>query len=391
MDRVRALSVLCGTLLCCSAGAAGTKESTGESYICLDADTGYVVREQNAEAVRPPASMAKMMLVLLVCEGLLDGEWTLDTAVTFSRNALATGGSRINVRPDDVKRLGELMPAIVVASANNAAAAVAERLWGSEDACLARMNERAAELGRAHTVFHSVHGLSRNDDLDETTARDIAILAGHCIQHPLILEWAGQRTVQVGPGRPAKRNTNKLLDRVAGCDGLKTGYTAAAGYCLSASAKRGDLRLIAVVMGCASSGKRFERAEELLEEGFQRLRRLRVVARGQPLDPPIHVINSETTRTRLRSLEDLWVTVESKDTGLLKVVAVHPTHILAPCPAGRPLGEVYVRLGETILARGPLVVGERLDAASWRWKLEHSVFGDAADAPLAGNGATPAP
>lgn len=245
-------------------------DSLPVSALCIEAGTGRVLAEENADLRRPPASMVKMMQMLLVSEGLRSGRWTSDTPITATGHARRMGGTQVFLREGEVRTLGELMQAVAVASANDAAMAVAEGLWGSEEVYLAEVNERARNLGMNDSEFHSVHGLppDRGEEPDRTTARDMALLARRCVRDPQILAWTRQTKVRFRPGEPYYPSTNKLLEGMDDCDGLKTGYIRAAGFCITATAEREGLRLIAVVMGHRNSKGRFRLAEKLLEEGF---------------------------------------------------------------------------------------------------------------------------
>lgn len=261
--------LLSAAVVCCQSSGA-LAEPGAVSALCIEAESGRVLSERNADAVRPPASMIKMMQMLLVSEGIRNDRWTLGTPITVTRHARRMGGTQVFIHEGDVFALGTLMEAVVVASANDAAMAVAEGLWGSESAYLLRVNERARELGMNRTEFHSVHGLppDRGEQPDRSTARDMALLARKCVQNPQILAWTRMKRVRVRPGETPYLNTNKLLTRMPDCDGLKTGYIRAAGFCITATAERDGVRLIAVVMGHRSGHGRFELAEKLLEDGF---------------------------------------------------------------------------------------------------------------------------
>lgn len=272
-----ALSVMRFNLLLCAIGLAvvpvafaAEAITGGISALCVEADTGKVLFEMNADVVRPPASMVKMMQFLLVSEGIQRGDWTLNTPIKASRRARGMGGTQVFLEDGEVWELGRLMQAVAVASANDAAMAVAEGLWGSAEAYLRRSNERARELGMGKSEFHSVHGLppGKGQEPDRTTARDMAVLARKCAEDPRILAWTSQESMVFRPGEKPYFNTNKLLRRMDDCDGLKTGYIRAAGFCVTATAKRCGKRLIAVVMGHTSANGRFTMARKLLDDAF---------------------------------------------------------------------------------------------------------------------------
>lgn len=346
------------------------------SYIVIEAESGLVLSEHNADVKRPPASMVKMMHMLLVAEGLVAGAWELNTPITVSAHAQSMGGTQVYLRSGEVFPLVQLMRAIAVASANDAAMAVAEGLWGSETACLEAMNRRAIELGMVDTRFNSVHGLppSAGHEFDQTTARDMALLARECAQHPLILEWTAQKELVFRPGESPRENTNKLIGRMEGCDGLKTGYIRAAGFCLTATATRNGIRLITVVMGTANRYARVNVAEELLEAAFGTVRRVTIVKMDERLDPPIPVHNSPNLAVALAAERDLSVIVQKDDLDKLQLVADLPPALRAPMARGERIGKMAVVLGEHVLAETALLLPVDLVEATWQWKLKRSVL-----------------
>lgn len=355
------------------AGAAWTAEGVPLSVICVEAETGLVIHEENADIVRPPASMVKLMQLLLLDDGIAAGSFTLDAPIAVSENAKSMGGTQVFLKAGETRPLREMIPAVTVASANDAAEAICESLWGGLPAYLQAMNERAAVLGMAHSVFHSAHGLppARGQESDMTTARDMAQLARDCCRRPRILEWTSLRELVFRPKEAARRSTNRLLGRLPGCDGLKTGYTRAAGFCIAATAKRNDIRLICVVMGAPSNRARFDLAAQRLEKSFAAVQRVRMVQGGAYVTPPVMVVNGEERAVRMAAQDDLWVTVKTEDVPRLETVTDCPERVQAPLAGQKPVGEVRVQLGSVILARTPLVTPYELVAAtksaSRRW------------------------
>jgi serine-type D-Ala-D-Ala carboxypeptidase (penicillin-binding protein 5/6) len=346
------------------------------SYICVEAETGLVLSEHNADLPRPPASMVKMALMLMVAEGLEQGEWTLETPVNVSKYAESMGGTQVFLKHGEVFPLDKMMQAVAVASANDAALAVAEELWGSKEAYLEAVNARVLELGMSESKFYSVHGLppEPGDPFDRTTARDMALLARHCIARPVIMGWVGLQEIQFRPGDAAKTNTNKLLTRMVGCDGLKTGYIRAAGFCLTSTAVRDGIRLVGVVMGHGNNEARFAAAEELLEGIFPDMSRRQLLALGQEVDPPVRIRNSAEGSLRLVAGDDIWLAMREQDRERLEIVSVHPARLRTPLDAGAVAGEAVVRIGDQTLATVPLVTPKPVPAPGWRWKLGQSAM-----------------
>jgi D-alanyl-D-alanine carboxypeptidase (penicillin-binding protein 5/6) len=211
-----------------------------------------------------------MMVALLTLEAIDRGEVSLRTPVEISKRASAAGGRSIHLRPGEIFPLEELLQAMMVTSANDAAVALAEHLKGSVEACVVAMNQRARQLGMYNTVYQTPNGLPLNDGTppDISTATDLALLGRTLARHPLLLQWTSLNRIPFREGRTFLPNTNHLVGRVPGVDGLKTGFTAKARFNLVTTAQRGPIRLIAVVLGGQSSNLRFHTAANLLEWGF---------------------------------------------------------------------------------------------------------------------------
>lgn len=240
------------------------------SCILMEKDTGQILYEENAHEKLRPASVTKIMTLLLVLEALDNGSIGWDDTVTTSAAAAAKGGSQIYLEENEQLPLREMLKSVVVSSANDCACALAEHVAGSEAAFVSRMNDRAAELGMTDTHFVNCTGLDDGPDADThlTTAYDIALMSCALLKHEEIKEYTTIWMDTVRNGQFGLSNTNKLVRFYDGTTGLKTGYTSAAGYCLSASAERGGMELVAVVLHCKTSVDRFESAKALLNYGF---------------------------------------------------------------------------------------------------------------------------
>ena len=233
----------------------------------IDQQTGTVLYEKNADQQMPIASITKVMTLLLTFEAVHNGQLTMDTPVPVSEHAYHMGGSQIWLEPGEQFTLDEMIKAICVSSANDAAVAVAELVGGSEQGFVQSMNARAAELGMTNTVFHNACGLDTEGHL--STARDVAVMSRYILNTcPEVLHYTGIWTDTLRGGQTQLVNTNKLLRRYSGITGLKTGTTGGAGVCISASATRDGLSLIAVILGAPSSKDRFDAATTLLDYGF---------------------------------------------------------------------------------------------------------------------------
>lgn len=246
-------------------------------YIVTDATTGRVLLENNADTPNPPASVTKLMTFLVVHDKITAGQLTFDTPVTISREARRMGGSQVYLEEKEVFTVDELLYALLVQSANDAAAALAEAAAGSRDAFVELMNTRATQLGMTHTTWHTPHGLPPNTKLgqepDLSSPRDLALLSRHLLLQTDILRFTStkNRDFRPGPNVQAMKNHNHLLWSVNGCDGLKTGYYAKAGFSLAATVQRNERRIIVVVLGVPARKQRDTLVATLIEKGFAAL------------------------------------------------------------------------------------------------------------------------
>ncbi len=238
--------------------------------ICVNANNGRIIFQEDADVVCPPASLVKLMLMYLVAIRIQKNEKKLEDEIVVKKTIYPKNNSDILLSPDKKYSLNYLMEAIAVISSNTSATAVAESLWGSQEKCIEEMNLTAQKLGMKNTQYFTVNGYPKKsgNDLDKTTAKDLAILAMHCCKVPLIFSWTSKKKLLIKEGNIERDNTNDLLFLYTGCDGFKTGYTRLAGHCLIATAKRANSRVIAVVLGAEKSGERFRIAMNLMDIGF---------------------------------------------------------------------------------------------------------------------------
>lgn len=238
------------------------------AVILVEADTGTVLYEENADAAYPPASVTKVMTLLLIMEAIDGGKFGLEDTVQVSEYAASMGGSQVFLAPGEQMSVRDLLKSVVVASANDAATALAETVAGSEESFVARMNDRAAELGMLNTHFENPTGLDDDTENHVTSARDIALMSSELLRHPTILEYSGIWMDTIREGAFTLTNTNRLIRFYRGATGLKTGSTSKAHFCISATAMRDGMHLIAVVMGSPTRDVRNECAKKLLDYGF---------------------------------------------------------------------------------------------------------------------------
>ena len=349
--------VVCLTVGVLPFTGAAAPEVPAKSAFLMDVATGTVPYEANADAPLPPASVTKVMTMLLIMEAIDDGRIRWEDPVTASEQAAAKGGSQIYLKEGEVLSVEEMVKAIAVSSANDCACAMAEHLAGSEAAFVEQMNQRAKELGMNNTHFVNCTGLDDGPDGKEhlTSARDIALMSRQLLKyHPDITRFTTIWMDTVRNGQFGLSNTNKLVRFYDGATGLKTGFTAGAGYCLSASAQREGLGLIAVVMGCESSKDRFAACKSLLDYGFANYCLLQPELGA--LTVPV-MLGTEKTVDAV-TLEPPQLLLEKAQKNTVSIETVLDEQVAAPVSKGQRLGTLTVRSGEQILAQLPLVAAQ---------------------------------
>ena len=316
--------------------------------ILVDQDTGTVLYEKNADEQVPIASITKVMTLLLTFEAIHNGQLTLETTVPVSEHAYHMGGSQIWLEPGEQFTLDEMIKAICVSSANDAAVAVAELVGGSEQGFVQMMNDRAAELGMTNTTFHNACGLDTEGHL--STARDVAIMSRQILTTcPEVLHYTGIWTDTLRGGATQLVNTNKLLRRYNGITGLKTGTTGGAGVCISASATRDGLNLIAVVLGAPSSKDRFEAAATLLDYGFAAWRAAPLPAmEDRPLLIKVKGSAEESVPLEYSALPES-ILMPKESSAELTAQLTLPDELDAPVQQGQAVGMVRILAGESVL------------------------------------------
>lgn len=321
-----------------------------ESAILIEPESGQVIFEKDADARRPVASVTKIMAILLCCEAVEQGRISLDDTIAISRQAEQMGGSQVLLDVGETQTVRVLLKSMIVGSANDATVAMGEFLFGSEQLMVERMNARAAELGMNDTRFVNSTGLPAEGHY--TTARDVARMSMELIKHPVYFEFSTiwMDEVDHGDGRVTQlTNTNRLIRLYEGCDGIKTGSTQEAGYCISASAVRGDMRLIAVALGAKTGKERFSIAGDMLDYGFATYRRLRVAQQGARVRGEMRVTGGQTDAVPLYLDGDLTLLVKKGEEDQIELTPNLPESIHAPVEAGQQVGEVEIkRDGRTV-------------------------------------------
>jgi D-alanyl-D-alanine carboxypeptidase (penicillin-binding protein 5/6) len=331
------------------AASRGTRPAMYHAALLEDADTGKILFDRNSEMQWPPASMAKMTLLLVAYKKIKAGEFTLDSPVRISERAAHTEGSRLGLIEGQVYPLGELMKAALIKSANDAAVAVAEKTAGSVEAAVRMMNRQARQLGMTNTEYHTVDGLPPRPghDVDHTDARDLATVARALIHQTNLLRWSSREETPFDGGVCMLHNTNHLIGRFYGCDGLKTGFTFQAGFNVTATARRGNMRLIAVILGAPSNRQRFAQAAKLLNWGFDNFTSVAVLRRGQTIPVRVQVASGPTISPVVA--HSVKVVVPRMEADSIDVTYRVPRAVSGPVRPGDKLGQVLVQdRGETL-------------------------------------------
>ena len=357
----RLLTLLCALLLLTLPAQA--LEVEAPSAVLMERDTGTVLFEKDAHTPREPASVTKVMTLLLVMEAIDSGQLGWDDLVTGSAHAASMGGSQIWLKEGEALSVADMVKAVCVVSANDCAVALAEHLSGSEEAFVDRMNARAQELGMEDTHFVNACGLPAEGHV--TSAYDIALMSRELVlHHPDIRRYTTLWMDTLRDGQSSLVNTNKLVRFYPGCTGLKTGSTSTAGYCLSATAEKDGMELIAVILKGTTSAQRFEDAKTLLNYGFSTYALVTAMPE-QPLIPvPVDMGTADTVQPVLAS-EGNTVLVEREKAGMLERKVTLEPRVTAPVAAGQPLGELTVLDGDTVLLTAPITAGEDVMRRSW--------------------------
>ena len=344
---------------------AAQMEIPAKSALLMDVATGTVLYENNAHEALAPASVTKVMTMLLIMEAIDEGRIGWEDTVTASETAAAKGGSQIYLKAGETMTVRDMVKSIAVSSANDCACAMAEHISGSEAAFVERMNQRAKELGMNDTNFVNCTGLDDGEDAasHKTSAYDIAVMSRELLgKHPAIKEFTTIWMDTVRDGSFGLSNTNKLVRFYSGATGLKTGFTSAAGYCLSASAMREDMELVAVVMGSATSQERFSACKSMLDYGFANFAVVQPQS-AEPMTVPVKLGTADTVTAVLA--ENAPMLVDKGQKSMITTRVELEKEVAAPVSKGQRLGTLEVVAGDQVLARLPLVAEQSVEKLSW--------------------------
>ena len=326
----------------CLGNAVEREEGVKAAYVC-EAESGTAVAARRETERLPIASMCKIMTLLLAFEAADAGELSLEESVAVSEHAAGMGGSQVFLDSGLSYPAGELLKSIAVCSANDSCVAISERIAGSEEAFVERMNERARELGAENTLFANCTGLPREPQY--SCAKDVALMLRELLKHEPFFDYAGIRLEDFRhpDGRvTTMTNTNKLLRKLEGCDGGKTGFTQEAGFCLAATAKRGETRLVCVVIGAESSDARFECTARLLNETFATHERRVVAAADRPMENALAVRGSRSDRIGYAPERSLGIFVKKGEKADVRTELILPADVRAPVMRGDRVGEAVL-------------------------------------------------
>ena len=328
-----------------------------KSAILMEANTGKVLYSKNEKTEASPASVTKIMTLLLVMEAINDGRISTDDKICVSEYAASMGGSQVFLEEGEEMNVEELIKCTVIASANDAAVALAEHIGGSEKNFVNMMNKKASELNMKNTNFENVTGLDDTTKNHFTSAMDIAIMSRELIKNDLILKYSTLWQDTIRDGEFTLTNTNRLVRYYDGCNGLKTGSTDKAGYCISATAKRGDLQLIAVVMGAETRDSRNATARTLLDFGFSNYG---IYKNEEQFIENINIFNGTKGNTAIYSTE--FSTVVPK--GMLKRIELLyeiPEYVNAPLKLGDVVGRIIYKLEDKQIGTSEIFIKEEID------------------------------
>ncbi|MFW6022707.1 MAG: D-alanyl-D-alanine carboxypeptidase family protein [Halanaerobiaceae bacterium] len=338
-----------------------------KSAILIEFETGEVLYEKDPHLELPPASMTKIMTMLLAMEAIAEGRASLDDKIVVSELAASMGGSQIWLEPGEEMTMEKMMKAIAIVSANDACVAVAEYLYGTEEQFVKSMNEKASELGLKNTFFYNTNGLpSDSPDIqgNYTSAYDLAVMSRELLRYPKVLEWTSSWIDYLRGGESVLNNTNRLVRFYKGADGLKTGYTEEAKFCLTSTARRDGIRFIAVVMGAEDSNTRFAESGKLLSYGFGMFEGLTIAEEGQVIED-VQIYNGREEIARAVVDEELVVPVRrGREDEINKVIELDES-IAAPFQKGDRIGEVKVYKGNLLLKKGNIVIDRDIAKASY--------------------------
>ncbi|MYL57079.1 D-alanyl-D-alanine carboxypeptidase [Virgibacillus halodenitrificans] len=345
-----------------------------KSAILLERDTGQVFYDKDAHVKLPPASMTKIMTLLLIMEALEQGDLKYEEKVRVSERAASMGGSQIFLEAGEEMTVKDLLKGIAVASGNDASVALAERIAGNEKAFVKKMNQKVKKLGLENTKFQNTTGLPAEDHY--STAYDMAMIAKELLKYEEITKYTSIYEDYLRKGKENEFwlvNTNKLVKFYPGVDGLKTGYTNEAKYCLTATAKKDDMRVIAVVMGAGTIKERNATISSMLDYAFNHYETKHIFDKGERITS-LNLLKAERKNIEIITSESIsTVHRKGEDTKNVETVITLDSEFTLPLKKGAKVGMLYVKDGDKTLSKTPLTVKEDIEKASYLTLFKRSV------------------
>jgi D-alanyl-D-alanine carboxypeptidase (penicillin-binding protein 5/6) len=347
-----------------------TLDLNAKSAVLMEASTGQILVEQNSHEKLSPASVTKVMTLLLIMEAIDKGDISVDNIVTTSEYAASMGGSQVFLAPGEEMSVKDMIKAIAIASGNDASVAMAEFISGSEEVFVQQMNKKAKDLGMNDTNFINCNGLDTEGHY--TSAYDIALMSRELIKHPKIFEYLTIWTDSLRDGKFDLANTNKLIRFYKGADGIKTGSTSIAKYCLAATAKRDDMRFIAAVMAAPTSKDRFSVASKLLDHGFANYITVNPVKKGDKIGK-IKVVKGMDDFVNVTTDSDLaFVIGKSNENNIVKDIVIDE-EVTAPVLEGQKVGKIVIKVGDKKVGECNLVTENSVDKITFGKILKNLV------------------
>ena len=363
--------ILCLQMIAFSVLPAGAVSQSAEqstpltmncpSAVLMEASTGAILFEQNPDAVCPPASITKIMTLLLVMEAVDSGTLKLEDKVTASAHAASMGGSQVFLKEGESMTAEDMIKSVVISSANDAALALAEHLCGTEAAFVAKMNEKAAELGMENTHFENTNGLDDTVEQHVTTAHDVALMSRALMEHKLILQYSSIWMDTIRDGAFGLTNTNRLIRFYPGATGLKTGSTAKAKFCISATAERNGMSLICVIMGAETRDIRNEEAKKLLDWGFANYE---LYTAPSVEVKPIRVLGGVKNECPVQPAAFSCVVPKGRSAAVTMECDL-PSEMTAPVTEGQVIGKMIYRDGDRIWGEIDIIAKESIEKISF--------------------------
>ena len=328
-----------------------------KAFLIVEANGGKTIDGANVREKRAPASITKLMVAYVVMERIATGSIKLTDRVTVSKEASKIGGSQVYLKEGEVFTLEDLMKAMMVASGNDAAYAISEYVAGSKDEMIRLMNEKAKMLGLADTVFYSVHGLppAKGEHEDQTSCNDLAVLARELIKYPKLMEWTSIQSDTFRDGKFTLTNTNKLLGKFPGTDGLKTGYYRETGFNIVATAKRGEMRFIAIIMGSPTGKIRDAAAMEKLQKAFAQYKMLNIVKKGEVIEQDVFLVDGKYRKMKGVTGKSFLYPMAVDKKGTVKKEILLPDKVKGEIREGQKLGELVIKLDNEVIGKVDIV------------------------------------